>query len=482
MTTTRNLTAADVRSEVGHPIVDADGHFMEFMPLVDDEVLSYLEEAGGPSLPDRFRANALTHMDTAVFETDRSVPAVVDAWRAMPSWWGNPVSDPRERATAHLPQLMYDRLEELGIDFMLIYPSWTLGFLTSADDELRAPTCRATNRYFAKLFAPYRDRLEPGALIPMQNPDEAVAEIDFAVQQLGFKSVVLAGHAFRPVGPKGGPPVGSRLDVFGLDSPYDYDPVWAACVRNKVAPAFHSSLQQVHPARSITNYVFNHVNGIAGAHEALCKALFLGGVYRRFPDLHIGFLEGGVTWGCSLLADLIGHWDKRGGHAIDDLDPARLDVAAVLALVQRYGSPDMIAKLGELDEHLSRRPGRPAMLDEFAAAAVSSVEDIIKPFETRLYFGCEADDPLISFGFHLNFEGREVTLRPMLGSDVSHWDAPVMSNVMVEAYELVERGSVTPEQFEQFTFTNPVRLHTGANPRFFEGTVCEREAAVTAQQ
>jgi predicted TIM-barrel fold metal-dependent hydrolase len=477
MTTIRNMTAADVRAEVGHPIVDADGHFMEFMPLVNEEVLAYLDEEGGAALRDRFRAHALKELDTAVFEADRSVPAVVDRWRSMPSWWGNPVSDPRDRATAHLPRLMYDRLEELGIDFMLIYPSWTLGFLMSTDDELRAPTCRATNRYFARLFAPYRDRLEPGALIPMQNPDEAVAEIDFAVQELGFKSVVLAGHAFRPVGPTDGPPVGSRLDVFGLDSPYDYDPVWEACVRNKVAPAFHSSLQQVHPARSITNYVFNHVNGIAGAHEVLCKALFLGGVYRRFPDLRIGFLEGGVTWGCALLADLIGHWDKRGGHAIDDLDPANLDVAAVLALVERYGSSDMTNSLSELGEHLSRRPGRPAVLDEFTAAGVTSVEDIVEPFETRLYFGCEADDPLISFGFHLNFEGRQVALRPMLGSDVSHWDAPVMSNVMVEAYELLERGSVTAEQFEQFTFTNPVRLHAGANPRFFEGTVCEQAAA-----
>ena len=187
MTTTRNMTAADVRSEVGHPIIDADGHFMEFMPLLNDEVLTYLEEVGGAALRDRFRAHALKELDTAVFEADRSVPAVVDGWRSMPSWWGNPVSDPRDRATAHLPSLMYDRLEELGIDFMLIYPSWTLGFLMSTDDELRAPTCRATNRYFATLFAPYRDRLEPGALIPMQNPDEAVDEIDFAVQELGLQ-------------------------------------------------------------------------------------------------------------------------------------------------------------------------------------------------------------------------------------------------------------------------------------------------------
>jgi hypothetical protein len=474
MTMTR-ATAAQIHDDLGHLVVDADGHFMELMPLVDDEVLSYLEEAGGVALADRFRARALAHLDTAVFEADRSRPAVVDAWRSMPSWWGNPVADPRDRATAYLPGLMAERLGELGIDFMLIYPSWTLGFLTAADDDLRGPTCRATNRYIARTFAPYRDRLEPGALIPMHTPEEAVTEIDFAVAELGFKSVVLAGHAFRPVGANGS--AGSRLDVFGLDSQFDYDPVWAACVRNKVAPAFHSSLQQVHPARSITNYVFNHVNGIAGAHEALCKALFLGGVYRRFPELRIAFLEGGVAWGCSLLADLIGHWDKRGGHAINELDPATLDVAAVLELVARYGNDDMTADLERLGEHLSRRPGRPAQLDDFSAAGVKTVEDIIEPFETRLYLGCEADDPLISFGFDLDFEGRHVALQPMLGSDVSHWDAPVMGHVMVEAYELLERGSVTPEQFEKFTFTNAVRCHGGANPAFFEGTVCQEAAA-----
>ena len=310
----------------------------------------------------------------------------------------------------------------------------------------------------------------------MHTPEEAVAEIDFAVTELGFKSVVLAGHAFRPVGTDA-TPAGFRLDVFGLDSQYDYDPVWEACVRNKVSPAFHSSLQQVHPARSITNYVFNHVNGIAGAHEALCKALFLGGVFRRFPELRIGFLEGGVAWGCALLSDLIGHWDKRGGHAINDLDPATLDVAAVLELVARYGNDDMTADLGRLGEHLSRRPGRPATLDEFGAADVSTVDDIIGPFATRVFLGCEADDPLISFGFDLDLEGRQVSLQPMLGSDVSHWDAPVMSHVMVEAYELVERGSITPEQFERFTFTNAVRLHGGSNPAFFEGTSCENAAA-----
>lgn len=472
MTATGELTAAEVRRRVGHPIVDGDGHFLEFMPLVNDEITSYLEESGGTALAERFRTQVRGAFDTAVFQADRTSPEVLDRWASMPSWWGNPTADARERATAHLPSLMYERLDELGIDVMCIYPSWTLGFVEAGDDELRAHACRGVNRYISRIFSGYRDRFVPAAVIPMDNPEMAVGELRYAAEELGFTSVVLAGNALRPL-----PGGGTRLDVFGIDSAHDYDPVWSTCVELGLAPAFHSSLQYTHSARSTTSYVFNHVGGIAGAHTVLCKALFLGGVLRRHPQLRVGFLEGGVAWAASLLADLVGHWRKRGGHAIGELDPANLDVAAVLELVQQYGDEQMKANLDRIGEHLSRQPGRPEELDEFAAAGVTSVEDILEPFENRLFYGCEADDPLVGFAFGLDLEGTPATLRPILGSDVSHWDAPVMGDVVVEAYELLEHGVLTPEQFRAFAFENPVLLHGGANPRFFEGTRVAAEAA-----
>ena len=480
MTTTVTPSAAEVRRRLTHPVVDADGHFMELMPLIEDEVLAYLEEEGGAGLRDRWLKGQVRALDTHQFSADWNDPAVRRSWRSMPSWWGNPVADARERATAHLPRLLYERLDELGIDVMLTYPSWTLGYLMGSDDELRAPVCRAVNRYTARLFSPYLDRLRPAALIPMGSPSEAAGVIDHAVGELGHSLVVLAGHVRRPIG-TGADPAAFRLDVFGLDSEADYDPVWAACVRNRVAPVFHSSLQQTHPARSVSNYVYNHVGGIAHAHEALCKALFMGGVYRRFPDLRFGYLEGGVMWGASLLADLFGHWDKRGAHAISELDPEHLDVAAVMALVQQHGTDDMRDGASRIQEFLSRRPGRPARLDEFEAAAVSRPEDLIGPLAGRSFFGCEADDPLVPLAFGLNVAHRPVTLQPMLGSDVSHWDAPVMSEVMPEAHEAVEDGRMTDEQFERFVFSNAVRLHGGVNPDFFVGTVCEKEAAAVLE-
>ncbi|MDA8045170.1 MAG: amidohydrolase family protein [Actinomycetota bacterium] len=476
MTDTSAPTAAQIHDRLAHPVVDADGHFMELMPLLDDAIVSDLEATGGRELRDRYLAQPIRAFDTVAFDADRSDPAIRRAWPAMSAWWGNPVSDARDRATAHLPRLLYDRLDEIGVDLMLTYPSWALGFLAGPESDLRAPVCRAVNAYTARLFAPYRDRLRPAALIPMDDPGVAAAEIDHAVAHLGHSLVLLAGYAPRSVGgPTDGP--GLRLDMFGLDSEADYDPVWEACRRNRVAPVFHSSLQSHHPARSVSNYVYNHIGGLAHAHEALCKALYMGGVYRRFPDLRFGYLEGGVMWGASLLADLVGHWEKRGSRAIASLDPDRLDVSAVMGLLHRYGTDEMIAQADRIEDWLHRRPGRPAQTDEFVAAAVADPDDIIAPLARRSYFGCEADDPLVPLAFGLRIADRPVSLRPMLGTDVGHWDAPTMSGVLPEAYEAVDEGRMDPGQMEQFVFSNAVRLHGGLNPSFFEGTPCEKEAA-----
>jgi hypothetical protein len=42
---------------------------------------------------------------------------------------------------------------------------------------------------------------------------------------------------------------------------------------------------------------------------------------------------------------------------------------------------------------------------------------------------------------------------------------------------LVEHGLLDAEGFRHFTFVNPVRLWTGTNPGFFEGTSVEKAVA-----
>src|SRR5262249_20178838 len=67
-------------------------------------------------------------------------------------------------------------------------------------------------------------------------------------------------------------------------------------------------------------------------------------------------------------------------------------------------------------------------------------------------------------------------LNAVLGSDIGHFDVPDMMDVIPEAYELVDDGVITPEDFRDFTFTNAVRLWGTQNPKFFEGTAGARAA------
>ncbi len=50
-----------------------------------------------------------------------------------------------------------------------------------------------------------------------------------------------------------------------------------------------------------------------------------------------------------------------------------------------------------------------------------------------------------------------------------------MTEVLEEAYEMVEHGLISESDFRGFTFVNPVSLHAGMNPNFFKGTVVEKE-------
>ena len=183
-----------------------------------------------------------------------------------------------------------------------------------------------------------------------------------------------------------------RLDHFGLDSDFDYDPFWQACVDLRFAPAVHSSVQYHDLSRSTSSYVFNHVNGIAKCHEALAKSLFLGGVTHRFPALRIGFLEGGVAWASMLYTSLIGHWEKRNRNDIMRLDPDRLDVRRKMAhhVSFGYGIHFCIgAPLARLEGgiRLGRLDALPATPDHASPPAVRMGSELVRCHGQR--HGCD---------------------------------------------------------------------------------------------
>lgn len=473
---------AEICAGLAHPIIDADGHFVEIAPLLNDEIVSYIEQDAGAELRDRYLSGVVAPIDTSTNLADRQHPSVRDEWRAMPSWWGWQTRNTVDRATMHLPRFLYERLDEIALDFALIYPSMSLSFLDMLDGELAAVLCRAVNRMHARMFEPYADRMTVGALIPMGSPESATAELEFAAEQLGFKTAIIAGAARRPIGRihRENPEldrVAYRLDTFGLDSEYDYDPFWEACCRLKISPVTHSSLQAHRVTRSPSNYVYNHVGGLAAMHESLCKSLFLGGVTNRFPDLRVGFLEGGVGWACSLYADLVGHWEKRNIDEIGQLDPSALDVESLMVYMNRYGDDATRANADAIRAYFSRPAARPEILDEYQAAGITQKTDLRDKFVPRFFFGCEADDPLVAWAFRDDVNPMGAKLQPLFGSDIAHWDVPDMTEPVEEAFELVEHGLIDESQFREFTFLNAAKLHASVNPDFFKGTAVESAVA-----
>ena len=447
----------EIRKRIDHPIVDGDGHLVEIVPLI----VELVEDIGGSDLAKEFtRYLGSMFTDGSGFISVRQ------------PFWGSP-GPTVDRLTTALPALMYERLDEFGIDFAVLYPGVGLPLMSCANAELRQVGMRAMNTYYAEVFGSHTDRMTPTAIIPMFTPDEAVAELDYAVAVLGLKAVVMTGIVPRSRRVDG---AAEWIDTLGHDSDFDYDPVWARCQELGVVPAFHGIGFGWGSRTSRTNYVYNHLGNFAAAQEAICRSLVMGGVATRFPDLRFAFLEGGVTWAAQLYSDLIGHWEKRNGQAIMANDPSAIDAELAERLIGDYATGRLARRSDLVRSSMRASPSArvdPATIDEFVLSGINSPADVARIFSDQLFFGCEADDPLNALAFSSNLLPLGVRLNAFFGSDIGHWDVPDQREVLPEAWDLVEHGYISPEDFGDFTFGNVTRMLHDVNPSFFIRTAIE---------
>ena len=478
MHSTGHLDARTLRARLSHPVIDADGHWLEYTPVMGEE----FRRIGGDAAAEAF-AVASQRIPNAL---RMSLPERRRRRVGQEAFWSSPCENVLDRATAMLPRLMYERLEDLGIDFAVVYPTAGLSYHRMQDTRQRRAICRAYNVFTADQFRGLGDRLIPAAIIPMYTPEEAIEELEFAVRQLGYRVVMVGGlmrrrvRALEEEHPQASPFV-EWYDVIGLDSEHDYDAVWQKCRELRVAPSFHNGARSILLRNSPSNFCYNHIGHFASAGHAVAKALFLGGVTRRFPDLNFAFLEGGVGWACMLYADLIGHWEKRNRQALEATNPARLDVGRLLQLAEKYGSDAVVQAVRRGDglegDSSSTLTGGVEDLDDYFRCQITRKEDIRDLFVPRFYFGCEADDPFNAWAFRSQVNPMGARLNALFSSDIGHFDVPDMGAVVPEAYELVEHELIDDTDFRDFMFANAVRFWGEVNPDFFKGTVVEKQAA-----
>jgi hypothetical protein len=186
-----------------------------------------------------------------------------------------------------------------------------------------------------------------------------------------------------------------------------------------------------------------------------------------------------VGWASILLADLIGHWEKRNPEGLENTKPGNLDRARLLDLATKYGREAVVelVRRGEGLDDNGDGTGGVADLDDYSRCGIGSKRDLLDRFAPRFYFGCEADDPTNAWAFNRKMSPMGARLNTLFSSDIGHFDVPDMAGVVPEAYEMVEHGLITDDDFRDFMFENAVRFWGEVNPDFFKGTVVEKAAA-----
>jgi predicted TIM-barrel fold metal-dependent hydrolase len=465
----------EIRKNLKHPVIDGDGHWVEYQPVFAEKIRKVTGDLGA----DGFLASQRRIPDSLGMTLDERTEKGI----AMEGQWGRQSTNTRDRATAMMPRMFYERMPELGIDFGIVYPTAGLGIPRIADEKTRRAVIRGFNVVTHDYFKDLSDKLTPAAVIPVYSPEEAIEELEFVTSQLGSKVCMFGSGVRRPIPHAKGAAAdlaryAQGFDQLGIDSEYDYDKLWQKCRELKIAPTFHTGGRSYGERNSPSNFTFNHIGHFAAAGHAVAKALFLGGVTRRFPDLRFAFLEGGVGWGCQLFCDLIEHWERRGAKGLERMDPTKLNRQMLRELVDKYGYGEIAAELDKRDgwplEEDFLTGGMPP--DDYIHCNITQKQDWIDLFATPYYFGCEADDAMnaVAFGKTMPLGAR---INAIYSSDIGHFDVMDMRDPLPEAWELVEHGHITEDDFRDFTFANAVRLWGTQNPRFFEGTSVAKEAA-----
>ena len=170
-----------------------------------------------------------------------------------------------------------------GIDQAVLFPSIGLYFWALADARAAVPIARAYNDWLASYCAADTTRLFGAAMIPMQDPAAAVAELHRARHELGFVAAFV-----RP-----NPCCGRSL------SDPAYEPVWDAAEESDMPIAVHEGSSVIVPTLG-SDRPFNPLvlHAVSHSFEEMlaCAQLIAFGVLERHPPLRVVFLESSGGW------------------------------------------------------------------------------------------------------------------------------------------------------------------------------------------
>jgi uncharacterized protein len=280
-------------------VIDSDGHVIEpdvvWRDYAEPEFRDILDQAPGGYVQATGIMRAYPDTESIPLGGDDVDGEEGGRWAAAAgeeaTSWDEESRFKMMRPGGHDPVARLADMDAEGIDVAVLYPTAMLTWIEEAD--IFGAACRAYNNWLYDYCAADPDRLFPVALVPLQDQDAAIAEMERAAGSLGAKAVMI-----RPA-----PYIGERK----LNDPA-YDPFWAAAaaagVPIGVHPSPHGDMANSCRLLGLADGVTNPMEGLAlrqGLTNAfdlqMAVAYFtLGGICERHPRLRVAFLEGTGGW------------------------------------------------------------------------------------------------------------------------------------------------------------------------------------------
>ncbi len=283
-------------------ILDADSHLMELPDFLSAHATATIRNrlpSLGEALTGQFDPNANTSHDGHPEDVVRKLVGLGDNLTRGPKWHDAlGAFNGRERSQA---------LDLLGFQRQVIFSSFCARLIFDAPDlELRYGTASAHNRAMAA-FCGHDRRLIGVAMVPLDDPERALAEIEVA-HNLGLGAVWIAADA--PGGRSPGHPL--------------HDPIWRSLAERQLPFILHVGsasltiddewMNDGRPEQATARGGAEVIGSkdltiIHHASHRFISVLVLDGVLERHPGLRGGIIEIGAGW----VPDMI----RRLDHAVD---------------------------------------------------------------------------------------------------------------------------------------------------------------------